>query len=327
MITEKIVIPESIHAYTATGEPVPEVPRKNPLREGQCPNCETWISTTAKGKTKCKKCETKVDVSGWYVNGLRETTTKDMKEYGLFPSISRLCSYGEMPIELSNWYKTRLVKHVMACYDLDPAKWMLRVNQGLSALENEYSDRGTQIHAWIQQFMEGQPAKDMDATGIRCCREIKEWEQSLGITGATREYSHCDPDYCMAGTIDFASTSPRVIADYKTKHSKDTFEAIKKGNRSPLWGVIKQLAGYIWISGGPHPSLRAFAVFVRVEDDHPETGETLPVEITNDELKDGFEAIKANTTAWLRNKRFNLHEMYKSGECWTLNEILSGERE
>ena len=201
MITERIVIPESIHAYTYLGEPVPEVPRKTPLREGQCPNCQTWISTPAKGKTKCKKCEVKIDVSGWYVNGLRETTTKDMKEYGLFPSISRLCSYGEMPIELSNWYKTRLTKHVMACYDADQSVWMSKVNQGLSALENEYSDRGTQIHGWIQQFMEGQPAQDMDATGMRCCREIKEWEQSLGVTGAIREYSHCDPVLGMGGTV------------------------------------------------------------------------------------------------------------------------------
>jgi len=142
---------------------VQKVHRKTPLREGSCPNCQKWISTPAKGKTTCKKCKTKIDVSGWYVNRLRETTTKDMKEYGLFPSISRLCNYGEMPIELSNWYKTRLAKHVMSCYNPDPSKWMSRVNRGLVALENEYSDRGTQIHAWIQQFMEGQPAKDMDA--------------------------------------------------------------------------------------------------------------------------------------------------------------------
>ena len=321
----KIIIPESIHAYSYLGEPVPEVPRKNPLREGQCPNCENWISTTAKGKTTCKQCKAKIDISGWYVNGLRETTTKDMKEYGLFPSISRLCSYGEMPIELSNWYKTRLTKHVMACYDPDQGIWMSKVNRGLSALENEYSDRGTQIHSWIQKHMEGETAPDMDATGIRCCQEIREWEQSLGIMGATRELSHCDPLLGMGGTIDFASTTPRVIADYKTKHSKDTFEAIKKGKKAPLWGVTKQLAGYEAISVPDTGEYKdhAYSIFVRVEDDHPDTGEIYVADLDFEDLKDGLKAITANANAWFANNRFDPREMFKQGLCKTKDEILT----
>ena len=322
----KIIIPESIHAYSYLGEPVPEVPRKNPLREGQCPNCENWISTPAKGRTKCKKCGTKIDVSGWYVNGLRETTTKDMKEYGLFPSISRLCTYGEYPIELSNWRDTRLMKAAWGNHNPDFGLFMQRMNSIIPALDSEYSDRGTLIHTWIQQYLEGNPVKDMDATGSRCCREIKEWEQSLGITGAIREYSHCDPVLGMGGTIDFSSEIPRIIGDYKTKHSKDTFEAIKKGSKAPLWSVTKQLAGYEAISMKEEYADASYAVFVRVEDDHPDTGETLPVLIGVDDLIDGRLAIVANANAWFKNQRFDPRNMFSRNECWTLNEILQGSR-
>lgn len=320
----KIIIPESVHAYTHLGEPVPQVPLKSPKKVGVCPSCNRPISTTVKGdKTTCPQCKVKIDVSGFELVTLTDTTTKHFRQYGLFPSASRLATFGEMPIELSNWYKSRFMNFVMDLYQPNRAAWVAAVNRDLPALESEYADRGAQIHGHIEKDLSGEIVTGAGPASLRAIDEIRNWEQQLSLVKVQREKGHCFPELGIGGTIDVDGVSfgRRVIGDYKTKHSASSFEAIKKGNRSYLWNAIKQLAGYRAISGGAG---RAFVIPIRVDDDHPDTGETLFIELTEEELQKGLRAIKAAQDAWCANLDYWPQEMYQRGECWSLAEIMAG---
>lgn len=319
----KIIIPESIHTYTYLGEPVETVPRKTPKKQGLCPSCEKFIAVTVKGDSStCPECKVKIDVSGFAKITTKAVTTKDMKQYGLFPSISRMCSYGEYPIELSNWYKTNLFHFIAERYDPNRETWLNKVQSEISTWESRYADRGTVVHEYIQRFMEGEDISVVDDDCIqRCTQEIEQWcNEVMEFDSLAHERSHSDPLIGMGGVIDLqGNNDKRVIADFKTKHNPQTFETIKKGQRSYLWSAIKQLAGYCAI----HKDHIHEAYVIPINN---ETGETLFIQLTDEELVAGKEAIMANANAWFANERYDPRQMYKENQCWSLAEIMAGEK-
>jgi len=323
----KIIIPESVHAYTYLGEPVPEVPLKNPVKTGACLSCGEVIKSTNKGdRAKCPKCKVKVDISTFAVRQTTPTTTRHFRKYGLFPSASRLAQYGEMDIEFTNWYETRLANFIMEQYHPNRDIWWKRVKGGIEDLKNEFADRGSQIHGWIQQALEGEVVTGADATGLRAIEDIQGWIRAGGYYSVRPEQGYCDPVVGIGGTIDFDGECATGIDinDWKTKHSKSSFEAIKEGNRKPLWKAIKQLSTYKVIRGGVN---RVFVSPIRVDEEHPDTGETLFIELTQSELDKGYRAMQAALRAWETDRDYYPREMYENGECWSLAQIVAGTKD
>jgi len=322
----KIITPESLHSVDYLGNPVYQVPMKNPKKIGICSSCNRSISTTVKGnKATCPDCKVKIDVSGFELVTLTDTTIKHFKQYGLFPTLSLLSTYGNIPIELSLWYKTRLATLCHELYHPDIKIFMQRLNKDLPGYEDEYADRGTMIHGHIQKDLDGEVVTGPGPASLRAIAEIRAWEAHLQVIEVHRERCHCDPIHGYGGTIDVDIETPqkRIVGDYKTKHSAAGFEGMKAGKRQYFWNAAKQISGYASLVHAD----TAYVIPIRVEDDHPDTGETCFIKLTEEEMKKGLFAIRANQNAWCANLDYYPQDMYKKGECWSLDEIMKGAKE
>jgi len=320
---EKIIFKESNHWYDHLGNSVTCVPYAKPRREGLCPACNNVTWSDAKGdKSTCKLCKAKIYVGDFETVKGREPALKDARKYGLFPSISRMCSYGEMEFTLSSWSKNELIKWVMDNYKADRRQWLRTIQGGMRDFENRFSDPGSYVHGQIAKAMEGQEY-DQTPTIIRVVAEVRQWLSGLGATAPVMEHGYCDPEILgLGGCIDIQANG--ITADFKCKMNPGTFETLKTGKgRSYLDSAIKQLAGYMHISKVQD---RCFVVPIRLDETHPDSGEICPIELTEDELVWGLKAISRNAEAWFVNKRYDPREMYARNECWDSSEILKGER-
>lgn len=321
---DKIIFKESCHYYSHLGEPIDCVPYSKPRREGLCPICNNATWTDVKGdKSTCKLCKAKIYVGDFESVKGKEPGLSDARKYGLFPSISRMCSYGEMEFTLSAWSKSELIKWVMDNYKEDRKEWDRVIQAGIEAFENRFSDPGSYVHGQIAKAMQGEPF-EQSPTIIRVVSKIRDWCDNFAITAPMMERGYCDPHLGLGGCIDMDSW--KIIADFKCKFNPKTFEALKAGkNRNYLESVIKQLAGYRAISS--KPDSRCFVIPVRIEEDHSDSGEICPIELTEDELSWGLKAIKANAEAWFINKKYDPREIYFKGLCQSKAQILNTDKE
>jgi hypothetical protein len=318
-MTQRIIFRESCHWYDWQGNPVDElVPYAKPRREGICVACRNLTWTDVKGDmSTCKACKQKIYVGDFQSVAGKEPDLGDARKYGLFPSITKMASYGEGEFELFAWSQNQLIEYIQSCYREDRDEWNKVIQEGLEAWRNRYSDPGSYVHGQIAKAMEGQPY-DQSPTIIRAVEEIYAWEKKLGISGGFRERGHCDPELGVGGMIDFDSDG--VTADYKCKHTPATFETLKKGGgRSWLKSAMKQIGGYIHIS--KHHKNRGFVIPIRIDETHPDSGEICPIELTNDEMSWGLECIKMNVSAWCTNQQHDPRKMYTHGECKTIEQI------
>ena len=330
---QPIVQSESIHAYDYEGTPVPYVPKSKPVKTGLCPSCSTSVITSSKKKATCVFCKTKVDVSGWEAKPeYRKTRTTDMAKYGLFPSISRMATYGETPIEFTNWHETRVrdftIRFHMKNLDLyrnNPNEYNKQYSMGLAELKEQYSKRGNDIHAvlktcgrivglkaYVEYLGTCSPVENYIAG------QVAGWEEANGFTNADREITFCDPLVGLGGCIDYACD--QAIVDYKCKFNKDVFESIKRGAKGPLWSVTKQIAGYGAISH--RFDYKGYGAFISLDIEDPTVGgEVCFQELT--ELDRGLRAIEANTNAWFVEKGFDSRDMFVKGKCMRVSDIMN----
>lgn len=320
---DRIIFKESAHYYDHLGNPIDCVPYAKPRREGLCPACGnvTWTDVK-KDKGTCKFCKAKIYVGDFEPVKGKEPGLLDAKKYGLFPSVSRMCSYGEMEFTLSAWAKNELIKWVMDNYKEDREVWMRTVQRGIGDFENRFADTGSYVHGQIAKAMEGQPWNQEDKTVLRAVTEVMDWV-GKNVTSPESERGHCDPMFGVGGCIDLNSDG--ITADFKCKFNPKTFDELKAGrSRHYLESAIKQLACYRYISGR-HDN-RCFVIPIRVDENHPDSGEICPIELTKDELDWGLAAIEANVNAWMVNKKHNPREMFLEDQCWSRDEILKGSR-
>ena len=318
---EKIIFKESNHWYDYVGNAIELVPYAKPRREGICPACNnvTWTDVK-KDKSTCKLCKAKIFVGNFEEIKGKEPGLSDARKYGLFPSISRMCSFGEMEFTLSAWAKDELIKWVMDNYREDRKEWMRIIQGCITDFENRFSDPGSYVHGQIAKAMDGQPF-DQSPTILNVVAQIQDWVDETCLFNTESEKGYCDPHILgLGGCIDLNSDG--VTADFKCKFNPETFEALKAGkNRGYLENAIKQLAGYRRIS--KRDDNRCFVIPVRVDEKHPDSGEICPIELTEEELTWGLKAIKANAEAWFINKKHDPREMYAQGLCKTKDEILT----
>ena len=322
---DKIIFKESGHYYDYIGNPINCIPYAKPRREGICPACNNVTWTDVKGdKSTCKLCKAKIFVGNFEDVKGKEPSLRDARKYGLFGSISRFCSYGEMEFELTAWSLNEWTKFVQGCYREDVDEWNRIIQGGTEAHRSRFSDPGSWVHGQIAKAMEGQPF-DQSPTIIRALAEISEWEQSLGFSSVFRERGHCDPVWLgLGGMID--SECEEAVWDFKCKFIEKTFEDLKRtgGNNTFLKSVTKQLAGYRHISKGFKKN--GYAVLVRVDENHPDTGEICPIEIPEERLEWGLKSIKAAVDAWYIDVEYDPRVMYTQGLCKSMAQIM-GETE
>jgi len=258
-----------------------------------------------------------VDTESFQVTSLTETTTKHMKEYGLFPSISRLCDYGEMPFELMKWSMERYANFIMDSFKPNRDEWWQVINRDYEAFREEFSIRGDILHMAIKCALDGSESPAIDHPTVAkaaelCIPKIKDWIIAKEGVEVLPERGYCDPVLGIAGTIDL-DINGEIIADFKSKNTEDAWTKRKASDSN-----VKQVAGYCAI----RKIMKGFVIPICCVDDHTDVGETEFIELTKDQLAWGTDALLANAEAWFVNKQYDPRQMYKDSKCMKKEDIL-----
>jgi len=150
--------------------------------------------------------------------GMRPATLRDARKLGLFPSVTGVikeaANWG-----LVNWGNDKLLETASEHPIRDDETlqaWIERVKYENAVKLAAAPDRGTAIHAAIEQMFEGRP---VEAELAPYAIEVVEWiDREYPGWAATAEKSFAHPGYGYGGKIDLVlvNCEETVIIDFKT---------------------------------------------------------------------------------------------------------------
>jgi len=182
----------------------------------------------------------------------RPTTLRDARKLGLLPSVSAINNEGAKPA-LAAWLQKQVLMAALTLPHVDgesDESWIDRIMADSKEQSRQAADRGTQIHAWIQQGFEGQPIPDIGYEYHMAVRD------ALRRHGAERETAwkveHSFASDRFGGKVDLHHAL--AILDIKTKPTPDKFGLYDEH--------AKQLAAYR--HGLTLPNARCGIIFVSV---------------------------------------------------------------
>lgn len=319
----RIIIPESVHLYTAYGEPVEMVPLAKPMRRVVCECGANW-DTPATTKTKCDGCERQIDVATATVSvrTLRDADAKDMKAHGLLRSVSHIAKYGEYSGALDNYKRNLWADLTIRCYapglENDHAAWKARVVEASGDAEEEATTRGTAMHTAIGKALAGDDYGEVDESTAKAVENVLAWAAGCGERKIERAFA--STDYFVAGTVDFDGAwlgKVRRVADWKTTNHK-AFEGIKKSGK-PRTAHIKQVVGYAkCTSSADYAEEQCYVVYISQA-----TGEMLPIRVTEEQERWAWLAFRTAIPACYANDGYDPAQMWRDGKCKRLADILA----
>jgi hypothetical protein len=212
----------------------------------------------------------------------RPTTVKDAKELDLVPSVTTILNVAAKP-GLNVWLQEQAILAALTLprHENEPeSAWLKRVVQDSKAQARDAADVGTEIHAAIQGFYEGQKASAYPIHAQTCTRAI---ESRYGAKNwiAERSFAH---EMGFGGKVDLHCED--VVIDIKTKDFEDPTKVI------PYEENLMQLAAYR--VGLGVPKARCANVYVS------RTNADLAVikEWEEEDLIRGFEMFSALLSFW-----------------------------
>lgn len=218
----------------------------------------------------------------------RPTTVKDAKQLDLVPSVTTILNVAAKPA-LNVWLQEQAILAALTLprHENEPeSAWLKRVVQDSKAQARDAADRGTEIHAAIQGFYEGQKASAFPIHVQTCTKAI---ESRYGAKNwvAERSFAH---EMGFGGKIDLHCED--VVIDIKTKDFEDPSKVI------PYEENLMQLAAYR--VGLGLPKARCANVYIS------RTNADLAVikEWEEEDLVRGFEMFSALLTFWQHKNQY-----------------------
>lgn len=216
----------------------------------------------------------------------RATTLRDAKKMGLLPSVTTIMKAAASP-GLEAW---KLNQMMLAALTLPRAEgeseesFIARIQSDSKEQARKAADRGTEVHAAIERFFDGQ----IQADALPYLEPVyKKVEETFGILTWAVEKSFAFEGF--AGKVDLHSLDGEgVVIDFKTKEfTSETLEKVAGFDENSM-----QLAAYR--VGLRKPKARCANVFVSVT----EPGLVVVREWTEEELVRGWKMFDALTTYW-----------------------------
>ena len=218
----------------------------------------------------------------------RPTTVKDAKQLDLVPSVTTILNVAAKPA-LNVWLQEQAILAALTLprHENEPeSAWLKRVVQDSKAQARDAADVGTEIHAAIQGFYEGQKASAYPIHVQTCVTAI---EGRYGAKNwiAERSFAH---EMGFGGKVDLHCED--VVIDIKTKDFEDPSKVI------PYEENLMQLAAYRVGLGVP----KARCANVSIS----RTNADLAVikEWEEEDLIRGFEMFSALLTFWQHKNQY-----------------------
>lgn len=216
----------------------------------------------------------------------RATTLRDAKKMGLLPSVTTIMKAAASP-GLEAW---KLNQMMLAALTLPRAEgeseesFIARIQSDSKEQARKAADRGTEVHAAIERFFDGQ----IQADALPYLEPVyKKVEETFGILTWAVEKSFAFEGF--AGKVDLHSLDGEgVVIDFKTKEfTSETLEKVAGFDENSM-----QLAAYR--VGLRKPKARCANVFVSVT----EPGLVVVREWNQEELVRGWKMFDALKTYW-----------------------------
>lgn len=236
-------------------------------------------------------------------DGMRPTTIKDAKKLDLVPSVTAILNIAAKP-GLEAWKAKQILEASLTLPRLDGESlddYALRVMEDAKAQGKAAADKGTQLHAAIELWIQG---KDYDyAVWQSHVEAIDETVMQYGVNllHGNAEHSFASP-LGYGGKIDFHNDE-RLIIDFKTKERIDDKKQL-------AWPEhIQQLAAYGYGLFKPQqdftldsyqvPPFRALNVFIGVQDKQVRV-----IEYEWPDIVEAFAQFRCLLEFWQRTKKF-----------------------
>ena len=161
-------------------------------------------------------------VMGKTTGKLRPTTVKDAKELGLLPSVTTILNIAAKP-GLNVWLQEQAILAALTLprgEDETESAWLKRVVQDSKAQARDAADLGTEIHAAVQGFYEGQKASAYPIH-VQTCTKAIEGRYGAKKWVAERAFAH---EIGYGGKVDLHCDD--VVIDIKTKDFSDPSKVV-----------------------------------------------------------------------------------------------------
>jgi len=152
----------------------------------------------------------------------RPTTLRDAREKNLVPSVTTILNIAAKP-GLNVWLQEQAILAALTLprgEDETESAWLKRVVQDSKAQARDAADRGTEIHAAVQGFYEGQKASAYPFH-VQTCTKAIEGRYGVKKWVAERAFAH---EMGFGGKVDLHCED--VVIDIKTKDFSDPSKVV-----------------------------------------------------------------------------------------------------
>ena len=153
----------------------------------------------------------------------RPTTLRDARKLALVPSVTTIIGMGNKP-GLTNWLIDQHIMSALTCHHIEGEtndELIARIKQDAQEQAKKAREKGTQIHAWVQNYFEG---KQLPDEALQYCLSARDIISNLDISS---DLWICEKSFAYDGyggkcdlhtdkhVIDIKTTD-KPIADLKT---------------------------------------------------------------------------------------------------------------
>lgn len=231
--------------------------------------------------------------SHWYTadgQPAHNATLREARKQRLIPSVTTCAKLLDKPA-LTNWIVNEVLKTAVQFprgLDEPPDVWIKRVSEESQRIRLLPAQRGTEIHAAIEQYLTTRIPPAHDPTAQRACEQIHSWLQSINANNIECEKCAVNPRAGIAGRVDMVINGT-MIADVKTT---------AKMPRGAWPGWKLQIGGYhIALDLPPSPA------FILAVDST--SGDMNPIPITQEDVYDAIETFHLLTALWRRIHKYD----------------------
>lgn len=222
--------------------------------------------------------------------GMREATLRDARKLGLFPGVSSILRCADRP-GLNRWMQEQVLLAALTLPKIEGEKsedYCKRIMQDSQEQGRKAADRGTAIHAAIQEFFETGDVDDHTKEFVGCVGHLIDGWLPYGDCKVEKSFGH---PMGFGGKVDLHSTDGWVC-DFKTKEFGPD-DDLKTWDEHAM-----QLAAYR--EGLGIPNARAAIVYVSASV----PGLARLIEIDGEDLEKGWEMFQGLLSYWQAKNKY-----------------------
>lgn len=218
----------------------------------------------------------------------RPTTLRDARKLGLVPSVTTINGILDKPA-LTHWRIREAVAKALA------------TERGQEYFEDNSAERGSEIHAAIEDFIVDREA-DVDTEFLPYIRIVDAVFEELGVSNPVSERSFASK-LGYGGAVDLHDKDADILIDFKTKNM--SAEDVSKGKKFAYDEHAMQLGAYRL--GLDMPTAKCYNLFLsRTEPDA-----YVLHEWSEEEIKRGERMFLLSFFMWKEMKGFDPAEVFK----------------